>query len=199
MKYLLSLIPYLVVALAYLHFSFYGDEAMAFNIKPFLIPSLIIATYKALGLRHKNLLMLALFFCWAGDVLLLFTGVKDLYFILGLSAFLIGHLVYIVLFRQYSGPIKFRLLPFTLILIYIIVFLSYLSGHLGNLFMPVLLYALVIGAMLYFAIQASMHQLKANGFLLTSGAVAFVISDSILAINKFYSPVPNSDFLIMLT
>ena len=31
------------------------------------------------------------------------------------------------------------------------------------------------------------------------GAIAFVISDSILAINKFYAPFEKSSFFIMLT
>jgi uncharacterized membrane protein YhhN len=31
------------------------------------------------------------------------------------------------------------------------------------------------------------------------GAISFVVSDSLLAINKFYEPIERSSFLIMLT
>jgi uncharacterized membrane protein YhhN len=40
---------------------------------------------------------------------------------------------------------------------------------------------------------------KPASIYLFTGAISFVLSDSILAFNKFYQPVPLSGFLIMAT
>jgi len=48
----------------------------------------------------KKILLTALTFSWIGDIILLFSDKGELYFIFGLVAFLISHLVYIVLFSK---------------------------------------------------------------------------------------------------
>ncbi len=64
---------------------------------------------------------------------------------------------------------------------------------------PVTVYGLVISTMLLFALHvASIKNREAAKWLLT-GAILFVISDSVLAINKFYYPFEYSGVLIMLT
>ncbi|MET0393775.1 MAG: lysoplasmalogenase family protein, partial [Chitinophagaceae bacterium] len=42
----------------------------------------------------------ALFFSWAGDILLLFQEKNSLFFLLGLAAFLLAHIFYIVFFQR---------------------------------------------------------------------------------------------------
>jgi uncharacterized membrane protein YhhN len=61
-----------------------------------------------------------------------------------------------------------------------------LLPSLGDLTIPVFIYALVISTMLLFAF-ALMWKKPANWYILI-GAVIFVSSDSILAFNKFYNP-----------
>lgn len=192
-------ILYIIIGIAYLFFSLLGNGTMTFYLKPLLMPALMAATYVSYGLRHKNLLLYALFFCWLGDIFLLFAGIKDLYFILGLVAFLLGHLIYIVLFRQYISSVKLRAFPILIIILYLIIFLFSIGGSLGNMLAPVILYSIVIAAMLYFAILAGMEKLSGQVFLLISGTIAFVISDNILAVNKFHTAIPYSGFLIMST
>jgi uncharacterized membrane protein YhhN len=53
--------------------------------------------------------------------------------------------------------------------------------------------------MLYFAFKGSLIWEKSAANAILSGAIFFVSSDSILAFNKFYAPVPLASFLIMIT
>jgi uncharacterized membrane protein YhhN len=64
---------------------------------------------------------------------------------------------------------------------------------------PVTIYALVISIMLLMSIKAFFEWKKPANLLVLIGALLFVISDSILAINKFYTILPFSSFLIMST
>jgi uncharacterized membrane protein YhhN len=74
-----------------------------------------------------------------------------------------------------------------------------LFPKLGPLKIPVLVYAIVITTMLYFAFKGSLKWDKKAGDSVLLGALFFVSSDSILAFNKFYSPIPLNSFLIMAT
>ena len=71
--------------------------------------------------------------------------------------------------------------------------------YLGNLLLPVFVYAMTISIMLLFALKGFMNWHKpANSYILI-GAIIFVASDSILAFDKFYAPIQYSSFFIMIT
>jgi uncharacterized membrane protein YhhN len=118
-------------------------------------------------------------------------------------AFLFAHLFYIALFRKELksevATIKWRLQLLIFILIYLFILLFILITHLGSLTIPVIIYAIVISAMLYMARLLSLEWPGPSAFYLFSGAMCFVASDSILALNKFYHPLPLSAFWIMAT
>ena len=63
-------------------------------IKPLIVPSLA-AFYFLNGISKNKIFLLALFFCWAGDVFLLFDHLNELYFMGGLGSFLIAHVLLI--------------------------------------------------------------------------------------------------------
>ena len=194
---------FIVIALAYLLTVIFDFPVATFYLKPFLLLPLLVATIFSETFSHKSILFAALAFCWAGDVLLLFANRDGIYFILGLVAFLIGHLFYILLFIKMikSSGKKVRLnVPFLiLILLYLVAFYWLMSPRLGAMLVPVMVYAVAISSMLYCAFMLRSVIPKANAFFIFSGAIAFVISDSILAVNKFYTPIPFSGFLIMIT
>ncbi|MNR13000.1 YhhN-like protein [compost metagenome] len=77
--------------------------------------------------------------------------------------------------------------------------LSILLPSLGDLKIPVIVYASVISIMLLFAFNGFLVWKNPGNKYIFVGAIVFVISDSILAINKFYAPVERSSFFIMLT
>lgn len=200
----LVLKSYIGFSVLYLLIILFGYENIAWYLKPFLIPFLILAVYLSEHFASKKILMIALLFSWIGDVILMFSDRAELYFILGLVAFLISHIVYILLFskqqktRTIENKSKYWI-GISLILVYFAVMVFTLFPKLGPLKIPVLVYATVITSMLYFAFKGSFIWVKLSDNPILLGAVFFVSSDSILAFNKFYIPIPSGSFLIMLT
>jgi uncharacterized membrane protein YhhN len=172
-------------------------------LKPVLLLPLIVAAFISTNFQNKSLLAFALVFSWIGDTLLLFVFKDAIYFVLGLVAFLIAHIFYIILFakelKKANGKIELRKPVLLLITIYLIALLMILIPHLGSLTIPVIIYAIVISSMLYMACLLSFYWPRPASTYLFTGAISFILSDSILAFNKFYQPVPMSGFLIMAT
>ena len=179
-------------------------EILHFVAKPLLVPALLLLVFFTRSAAPgKNLLLTGLFFSWLGDVFLLFEYKHALFFIFGLVSFLTTHIFYIVYFFRIksnkSSLLKKQPILIALALSYGITLVWQLYPHLSDLKLPVMVYAAVICSMLL----ASLHIfLKVNrtaaGFYLF-GALSFVLSDSLLAINKFYQPFAYAGICIMLT
>lgn len=195
---------YIVVSIIYLLFLLTGHENLDPFLKPILIPLLGFGVYFYRKFPSRNILLTALLFSWIGDVVLLFTDISELYFILGLVSFLTAHIAYCVLFnKQLIGEIQINKILFgigsLLIAFYLIAMVTVLMPKLGELKIPVIVYAAVISTMLLFAFNGYLIWKKPAALYIFLGAVAFVISDSILAFNKFYAPIERNSFFIMLT
>lgn len=173
--------------------------------KPLIVLSLV--GYYLASMPHRSSLMIrALFFCWAGDVLLMFVDRDEAFFMVGLLAFLIGHILYIFTYRQHqSGDPEKGLLPTQKIRYSFPIILAgtglivVLFPTLGGLKIPVLIYAIVIMVMTMTALFRYGRTNTDSFWLVFGGAILFMISDSVLAMNKFYSPIPYAGFIIMLT
>src|SRR5699024_6356102 len=142
--------------------------------------------------RHKGhyFVLIGLFFSMIGDATLN-------WFVVGLTFFLIGHLAYIYAFLQWQAFKKSHLLLLVILLPYGIwigwqVVINLIDQDLSGLIAPVLLYILVILMMGFVAF------LTKNYFIFI-GAVLFILSDSILAWNRFVEEVEFSGILIMST
>jgi uncharacterized membrane protein YhhN len=196
-----SFIGYSII---YLLMILFGREDIAWYLKPFLIPFLLYLVYEYDYFPTKKVLLLALLFSWIAAIIFSFTNKGKIYFISGIIAFLFSHIIYIVLFHKQLQIKKFKLnLVFisgaSAILIYLIVIINLLLPSLDSLKIPVVIYAIVICSMLFFAFKGSLQwQNPANTYVLL-GAFIFVCSDSILAINKFYTELQNASFWIMST
>jgi uncharacterized membrane protein YhhN len=194
--YGLLTILYLVCGLA-------GKTEWLIYLKPLLMPLLMLALWINGKASTSRLILLAgLLFSLAGDVLLMNDSVSN-YFIFGLACFLLAHICYIWLFlsiapQAFSSLLK-RPSYFIIVLVYALTLLVVLWPRLGELRLPVAVYAGVISIMLLAAIAVA-HQLKGiTGNWILSGAILFVISDSLLALNKFLQSFPYAGVLIMLT
>jgi uncharacterized membrane protein YhhN len=204
MKTNLLLKTYLAFSALYLIILYFNLEGFDWYMKPLLLPILLFAVYLSDSFPTKKILLVALTFSWIGDIILLFTDKGELYFIFGLVAFLISHLVYIVLFsKQKSTRIIDNKLVFGLgivaILAYFAIMITTLFPKLGPLKIPVLVYAVVITTMLFFAFKGSLKWAIPASKYIFIGAIVFVSSDSILAFNKFYAPIAHASFFIMAT
>ena len=204
MKNKLYLSIYLVISAIYLLITAFNQEEMVRVVKPFLLPILIVAVYYTENFSTKKILLTALTFSWIGDVILLFADRGEIYFILGLVAFLLSHIFYIVLFNKQtiSKTIRNKLsfgAGIGLIVIYFSMMITMLGPKLGSLTVPVVIYAIVISTMLYFALKGSFQWEAIPYHSVLIGALLFISSDSILAFNKFYEPIPAASLLIMVT
>ena len=82
--------------------------------------------------------------------------------------------------------------------LYYATLITLLYPYLGEMKIAVPVYGIVISFMLLLALHMLFISNKSAGQMMMAGAILFVISDSILAINKFYSPLQNAGILIML-
>jgi uncharacterized membrane protein YhhN len=173
-------------------------------IKPLLLPPLILAVYFHDDFKRKFLLMSALVFSWLGDVALIFAPLSNWYFIAGLLAFLTAHVFYILIFSKEKLPSKtypgkLQILAFIVILAFFTVITKTLSPHLGEMEIPVNIYALTIWGMLGAAFSGYINWPTPARFWILGGAMSFVLSDTILAFNKFHHPIAMASLMIMLS
>ena len=142
--------------------------------------------------RDAGVLALGLAFSTAGDVLL---DLDPRLFAFGLGAFLLAHLTYIGLFARNRTP-GIRLEPRHLAAVLLILALSatlslWIVPSAGDLAVPVVLYVCALTTMVCAAILARFRQPW-----VAVGAILFLISDALLAIHKFKTPVPLHDYLV---
>ncbi|MBL7703441.1 MAG: lysoplasmalogenase [Ferruginibacter sp.] len=179
-------------------------ELLHFIAKPLLMPVLMLLVYFTRStVPGKGLLLTGLFFSWLGDVFLLFEYKYPLFFIFGLVSFLTTHIFYIVYFLRIrsgnSSLLKKQPVFIALVLAYGITLVWQLYPHLGDLKLPVMVYAAVICSMLLCSLHVFLKVNKQAAWFYLCGALFFVLSDSLLAINKFYQPFAYAGVFIMLT
>ena len=184
----------------------FGWPALNFITKPSIVISLIAFYVSASGPGLDRMVVWALIFCWLGDVLLLLHGQLEASFILGLAAFLIGHLIYVAAYNQLQrsfvkdrAPILVRILLGLPAIAMAVGLVTLLFPGLGGLKGPVIAYAVAITWMVLTALMRNGKTSSQSFWMVFSGALIFMISDSLLAINKFYTPIPLPGFWIMLT
>lgn len=146
---------------------------------------------------YRRWISLGLLASLAGDILLDWPG--DL-FVFGLGAFLLAHLAYL---RAYLSDCK---QPAWLALLLALVtggtmFAILASAKLGPLLIPVACYALAISAMLWRALARLGQQdlNKHSTRMAAVGAALFVLSDSLIGINRFVVPFEAAPLAIMLS
>ena len=187
---------------------YFEFDSYRFFTKPLLMPTLLVyLLYNTKQTKHKASKMIvffALLFSWLGDVSLMKSG-SDSFFIIGLCLFLVAHIFYIIFFIRLM-PFKQKsalliLITSLVITVFMSTFIGFIQDKLGNLQWPVIIYACVISTMLLAAVNTvSSNKLgKISSRFFIPGAIFFVISDSLLALNKFYLHAIKIDLLVMLT
>jgi uncharacterized membrane protein YhhN len=173
--------------------------------KPLITISLMLFLFFTIKRKSKvaTRIQFGLFFSLLGDVFLMFNNLKVDGFIFGLASFFIAHLLYISAFyldvtKKITIERRFPLPIFFVFGFFCLFFYAFLFPYLKNgLALPVLAYCMVITLM---AITAALRFGKTNynSFLwVFVGAVLFIISDSILAYNRFVYPFDIANLLVM--
>lgn len=171
--------------------------------KSLVMPLLILYYLASVPGKHRSIVVILAIFCsFAGDVFLL----DDDFFIPGLVSFLVAHIVYIISYRHHQaeegdqaiiGLHRIRLaFPVILAGTGLVVILY---PALGALRIPVMVYAAVICVMVLVALFRYGRTSAPSFWMVFTGAVLFMISDSILAVNKFLVPITAGGFLTLVT
>lgn len=176
----------------------YRSRNLLYIFKPTTIGLIILLAWLTGGEqpdRYFWLIFAGLLFSAAGDVFLMLP--KDR-FVPGLLSFLIAHLLYIVAFSAHAGFFAAPLLalPF---LLGAGVLLAILLPKTGTLALPVIVYSTALATMGWQA--ASRWQVLQDdaSFYAMIGAILFMVSDSVLAINRFARPFRAAEVVLLTT
>lgn len=186
-----------------------GLVQLIYCTKPLLMPLLALWFYlstKSNPSPLRNLFLAGFFFAFGGDTLLMFTENNaggEIFFLLGLASFLLTHLFYLIAFRKIKqeekGLVsrkKYLLLPFLFFLAINTIILW--EGLKPEMQIPVILYSSTIVAMAAACLNL-FGKISKNTFqLLFTGVCLFMISDTLIGLNKFKMPIPQARILIML-
>lgn len=178
--------PYLLVSAWHLYGTLPDVTGVAGPTKGLLMPLLLVTLLQSVPHAANRLTLVAaaaVVLSWLGDITI---GT----FLVGLSFFLLAQVVYTVLF----GRLKGRRRPWAwVVFAYCAALCVWLVPHTGSMAVPVVLYAVAIASMAFFAAGVNTVTFV--------GAAFFVLSDSLLAVNRFVGTVevPYSDFLVMAT
>jgi len=173
--------------------------------KPAVMVTLLVWLGQISGFRGYLIwFALGLAFSLAGDVFLMLPMER---FIAGLLSFLLGHLAYLVGFNSTFPPINLPTLLLAILVagtslqIYRRIANSLKSSGNEHLRIPVLIYSIVISLMLLSALLTLVRQdwQPVQALAVSSGAMLFFLSDTLLAWNKFVAPLPNGRVLVMIT
>lgn len=182
-----------------------GDDQFRFFTKPLLIPLLgwwFWVETPGASSRPRFLMLLSLFFAAAGDTLLMFEA--PIFFPLGLASFLFMQVGYTVIFNQVvplrAGYLKQHRWHIGGYALYWGIFLyAVLPGVPSVLMIPVVVYSVFLMLMALSAFNMK-GRVTADVQLMTHyGALLFVASDTILALNRFGYPWADAHLGVMIT
>lgn len=178
-------------ALAYFALLPSAPPAWLALLKP--VPVLCLAAWRWPGAaRADRLLCAGLVVCAAGDVLLVFPSL----FLAGVAVFLLAHLLYTAAFLSRTRRLRlWRALPF---LAWGGAAYAFLAPVLGALLLPVGVYVLAICVMMWRAAACvGATGARREEWWTLAGALLFGLSDTVLALHRFYAPWPDGPYVIM--
>ena len=206
------IIVYFLLAIAEIIGTHIDYLPLIFATKPLLMVTLFVWFYlqtkESVNSKFRNYLLLSIVFAFGGDTFLMFLPFDEIFFLLGLGSFLIGQLFYVFAFSNsiatpkgsFNKPIGVAML--------LIVFLSYyailmyaLFPYLEDFLIPVLVYGVAVCAM---GVSSGwrLNKVSIESFMLVFiGAMLFVLSDTIIAVNQFLykGNLLNAQVFIMIT
>lgn len=176
----------------------FKEPSLIFLFKPFILLSLLFLYSSSVLIRNKWYVM-ALIFSFFGDVFLLYPG--ELFFMMGLVSFLLAHFIYIKIVVGRINKTSFTKIITSIIPFFIVFSLLILSlkDSLNEMLLPVIIYGLTISIFGVVSLIDFQNTKSKKSLLMLIGAIVFMISDSVLAINKFYNSTHLFEVVIMVT
>ena len=176
-----------------------GTQLQRYLLKPLttgLILAVALTVPDPVSALYRGLVAIGILFSMGGDILLMLSGSN--FFLFGLVSFLIAHLFYVTAYWSRSG---FHLTPWLLApyALYTAALLFLLWPHVGAMRVPVVIYGLVLMVMGWQAAEQWWLLRETSALLAMIGAALFLLSDSILALDRFRAPIQQRDLLVMTT
>lgn len=194
------LLPFVLISQILYYYSFVSPDKNFLSIfKPLTTLIIILIAgysllYIGIGKNYALLIFVGLLFSLIGDISLIFAIDKQerlgKFFIIGLSSFLITHIIYVTAFSIFDGFfIQDIIVGSVLLIVVIVLFLIYnKKGEISDkIKIPTLIYMLVLAFMLTKALSTiqSTYFSDTQKLLIIIGAVMFVASDILLGIRYF--------------
>jgi len=197
-KITIATVLFFIAAIADVYAILSGNETLETYAKPMLL-TLLVVVYLVSAKKPLFWYVLGMFFCFVGDVLLMFKGAN--FFMYGLAAFLVAHVVYIKVtsvFLQRELTVKMISSAFPFVVLFgALMYLVY--PNLGDMLIPVIVYGITISTFGSVALLNYRSEKSTENSWLLIGAIIFIFSDSLIALNKFYEPNELYGVTIMIT
>ncbi|NCB09313.1 MAG: lysoplasmalogenase [Bacteroidia bacterium] len=209
MKKTIAYLLFLVIFIGEITGDFLEIRGMVYVFKPLIMVWVGLFFLSFSSGIEKNVVrpaILAFLFSWFGDIFLMFSGDNFSFFILGLFSFLLAQVSYIILFLRtihHQGNISYlkkKSFYFLFFVGYGLLVYVLLFPHLdGILKIAVLVYMLALLGMSAMALNRFGNVPLSSARYVFIGSVLFVVSDTLIAINKFVVALPYERVLIMTT
>ncbi|MFQ3213904.1 MAG: putative membrane protein YhhN [Marivirga sp.] len=198
---------YWIVALGEIFALIFEVERLHQICKPLLMVTLLVYFWSESDhlkdekwVRHVTL---ALAFSWIGDITLMFTHLSFMLFLAGLSAFLVAHIIYVIAYIRATShnkiQIKFSIVPIVLLL-YFILTASQIIPYVASIIqIPIGVYGFTLFVMASVAWYRKGQTNSLSFQWVFVGALLFIVSDSLLAINRFAETLPYANIAVMTT
>lgn len=198
---------YLLILFAHCICIFFELNQWRFYSKIVLIP--FLAVLFLLNIRGQKrsenfyIPIVALLGSFSGDLLLAFDGAQ--FFLFGMLGFMITHISNSVYFYKLNKLVfqkaNYAKIAFLFLSIACSFVVYIIKESAGSFFVPIIIYMVLIGIMTILAsnlAESSTYNHSAIHYFIP-GAVLFVLSDGLLAINKFNLQDSSLDIFVMLT
>jgi uncharacterized membrane protein YhhN len=187
-----------VFAVLTIHAEYKGPRLLAYLFRPLtmsLFISLVIEAGKGGVAFYRVAVGAGLVFSLGGDV---FMMLKRKRFLEGLLCFLVAQVFYASAFIS-GMSFRFPPWPAALLLAFAATLFGVLYPRLGRMKVPVFLYSLVMLVMAAAAVCRYDQTRTPGALTAAAGAVLFMLSDGVLAVNRFRKPFRSAQALILST
>ncbi len=146
----------------------------------------VLSMYEGGITSYQVLVLSALIFSIVADTMLMVVEVSLME--QGIVYFMLGHVMYIAAFSLDYEFRGWNMAVAVILLILLAMFYRGIRGTVGKLRIPILIYAVVLCTMLFFALSYFNHEVSRKSIFIIVGALLFVISDFLLAYLTFIRP-----------
>jgi len=183
---------FVVLSAAYIGSTLLGPFPFSWLVKILPLTFLITNSVRSVSCNKHKFLIAGLVFSCFGDIFL--DVDRTQLFVFGLGSFLIAHIFYMISFMPLRKITKNMIAIMTGYITYALVMFYFILPDLNNLFVPVLVYMSVLMLMGITTLLS-----KNSNIWLVLGGASFIVSDSLIGLDKFHSPITNAGVLIMIS